>query len=115
MAHAREGRSNLSPVLRELRRNFRAGGRRFADRGRALVVALVVLLVIALGTGAVVLAETIGSDESGYQVITGTPGADTIDARNGHPDTIDCGAGNDAVTVDRWEDGVYDCETVITP
>jgi hypothetical protein len=77
-------------------------------------VALVALLVIALGTGGVVLAETItgGSD---YQVISGTPGDDTIDARNGHPDTIDCGAGNDTVTVDRSEDGVFDCETVITP
>jgi hypothetical protein len=96
--------------------NFRAGGRRFADSSRALLVALAVLAAIALGTAGVVLAETISSgDTSGYQVISGKPGDDTIDARNGHPDTIDCGAGNDTVTVDRSEDGVFDCETVITP
>lgn len=95
--------------------NSGTGGRRLAERSQALVAALVVLLAIALATGAVVLAQTIGSDGSGYQVISGTPGDDVIDARNGHPDTIDCGAGNDTVTVDRSEDGVFDCETVITP
>ena len=96
--------------------NFHPGGKRFADRGRALLVALAVLAAVALGTAAVVLAETISSgDTSGYQVISGTPGNDVIDARNGHPDTIDCGAGTDTLTGDRSEDGVFDCETVITP
>jgi len=45
----------------------------------------------------------------------GSPGNDVIDARNGESDEIDCGAGNDTVYVDRAEDGVYDCERVITP
>jgi Ca2+-binding RTX toxin-like protein len=45
----------------------------------------------------------------------GSPGNDVIDARNGVSDEIDCGAGNDTVYVDRAEDGVYDCETVIAP
>jgi Ca2+-binding RTX toxin-like protein len=45
----------------------------------------------------------------------GSPGDDVIDARNGKLDEIDCGAGTDTVYVDRAEDGVYDCEKVITP
>jgi Ca2+-binding RTX toxin-like protein len=83
-------------------------------RGRALVVAVAVLLAIALCCGAVVLAKTVNGGP-GYQVLTGTPGNDVIQARDGGPDTIDCGAGNDTVYVDRSEDGVTDCETVIAP
>jgi Ca2+-binding RTX toxin-like protein len=45
----------------------------------------------------------------------GSPGNDVIDARNGEADEIDCGAGDDTVYVDRSEDGVYDCEKVVTP
>jgi hypothetical protein len=45
----------------------------------------------------------------------GSPGNDVINARNGKPDEIDCGAGFDTVYVDRAEDGVYDCEKVVTP
>jgi Ca2+-binding RTX toxin-like protein len=45
----------------------------------------------------------------------GSPGDDLIDARNGQLDEIDCGAGDDVVYVDRAEDGVYDCEKVVTP
>jgi Ca2+-binding RTX toxin-like protein len=45
----------------------------------------------------------------------GSPGNDVINARNGKPDEIDCGAGDDTVYVDRAEDGVYDCEKVVTP
>jgi Ca2+-binding RTX toxin-like protein len=78
------------------------------------VVAVAVLLAIALVAGSVVLAKTINGGPS-YDVITGTSGADVINARDGGPDTINCGAGNDTVYVDRSEDGVYDCETVITP
>jgi hypothetical protein len=48
-------------------------------------------------------------------VITGTAAGDVINARDGGPDTIDCGAGNDTVYVDRSEDGVTNCETVVTP
>jgi Ca2+-binding RTX toxin-like protein len=78
------------------------------------VVALAVVIAIALAAGGVVLAKTTNGGP-GYDVITGTAGADVINARDGGPDTIDCGAGNDTVYVDRSEDGVYDCETVITP
>jgi Ca2+-binding RTX toxin-like protein len=45
----------------------------------------------------------------------GSPGNDVINARNGKPDEIDCGAGDDTVFVDRAEDGVYGCEKVVTP
>jgi len=38
-----------------------------------------------------------------------------LGARDGGPATIDCGAGSDTVYVDRSEDGVVNCETVITP
>jgi Ca2+-binding RTX toxin-like protein len=84
------------------------------DRGRALVLAVAVLLAIALVTGAVVLAQTINGGP-GYEVIKGSAGNDVIHARDDGPDTIDCRAGNDTVYVDRAEDGVYDCETVVTP
>jgi Ca2+-binding RTX toxin-like protein len=72
------------------------------------------VLAIALVCGTVVLAKNINGGP-GYQVLSGTPGNDVIQARDGGPDTIDCGAGNDTVYVDRSEDGVVDCETVITP
>ena len=45
----------------------------------------------------------------------GSPGNDVIKARNGEPDEIDCGGGDDKVIVDRAEDGVYGCETVVSP
>jgi Ca2+-binding RTX toxin-like protein len=77
-------------------------------------LAVGVLIGIALVTGAVVLAQTINGG-SGYQVINGTAGNDVIHARDDGPDTIDCRAGNDTVYVDRAEDGVYNCETVVTP
>jgi len=79
-----------------------------------LVVALAVLLAIALATGAVVLAKNL-TGGPGYDTINGTTGNDVIQARDNGPDTIDCGAGIDTVYVDRSEDGVYDCETVIAP
>jgi Ca2+-binding RTX toxin-like protein len=44
-----------------------------------------------------------------------SPGPEIIRARDGEPDQISCGAGNDKVFVDEVEDGVYDCETVIEP
>jgi RTX calcium-binding nonapeptide repeat (4 copies) len=91
-----------------------AGGRQVHDRGRALILAVVVLLAVALVTGAVVLAKTINGTSS-YDVINGTAGNDVIQARDDGPDTIDCGAGVDTVYVDRSEDGVYNCETVIAP
>jgi Ca2+-binding RTX toxin-like protein len=84
------------------------------DRSRALILAVGVLLAVALVTGAVVIAKTINGGP-GYDVIKGTAGNDVIQARDNGPDTIDCGAGNDTVYVDRSEDGVYDCENVVTP
>jgi Ca2+-binding RTX toxin-like protein len=84
------------------------------ERGKALILAVAIVLAIAFATGAVVIAKTINGGP-GYDVLKGTAGNDVINARDGGPDTIDCGAGNDTVYVDRSEDGVYDCETVITP
>ena len=72
------------------------------------------LAAIALAAGAVVLAQAIDGSPV-YDVINGTAGDDVIHARDQGPDTIDCGAGNDTVYVDRSEDGVYECETVVTP
>ena len=95
-------------------RIFGAGGRRLRDRSQALILAVAVVVAIALITGGVVLAKTINGGP-GYQTITGTSGGDVINARDGGPDTIDCGAGNDTVYVDRSEDGVTNCETVVTP
>jgi Ca2+-binding RTX toxin-like protein len=84
------------------------------ERSRALLLAVAVLLAVALVTGAVVVAQTInGGPQS--DVLIGTAKADVIYARDGAPDMIDCGAGDDTVYVDRSEDGVVDCETVIAP
>jgi hypothetical protein len=101
--------------LRGKRRDLGAGARRSLDRGRALILAVAMLLAVALVTGAVVvLAKTINGTAS-YDAINGTAGNDVIQARDTGPDTIDCGAGIDTVYVDRSEDGVYNCETVIAP
>ena len=51
----------------------------------------------------------------GQDDLFGGDGDDTIDARDGKLDYIDCGPGNDTVTVDKREDGVFDCETVNRP
>jgi len=50
-----------------------------------------------------------------FDRLNGGRGNDWIDARDGHPDQIDCGPGNDFAKVDRNEDGVYNCETVRSP
>ena len=42
-------------------------------------------------------------------------GNDTIEARDGGNDEINCGDGNDVAIVDATEDGVYDCEVVREP
>ncbi len=42
-------------------------------------------------------------------------GRDVIRARDGRPDEINCGSGDDVAYVDRVEDGVYDCERVVVP
>jgi hypothetical protein len=100
--------------LRGVSRALGAARRRQGVRSRALILAVAVMLAMALAFGSVVLAQTI-SGGSGYEVINGTAGNDVIRAQDGGPDTIDCGAGDDTAYVDRSEDGVYDCETVVTP
>ena len=50
-----------------------------------------------------------------FDRLLGGPGDDSIDARDRQPDEIDCGAGRDIATVDRHEDGVYDCERLKIP
>jgi hypothetical protein len=97
-----------------MRRDRGAGGRRVRDRSQALILALLVMLAIALVTGAIVAAQTINGG-TGYDEISGTAGNDVINVRDDGPDTIDCGVGNDTVYVDRSEDGVFNCETVIAP
>jgi hypothetical protein len=84
------------------------------ERSKALILAVAIVLAIALATGAIVIAKTVNGGP-GYEVLQGSAADDVIHARDGGPDTIYCGAGNDTVYVDRSEDGVYDCETVITP
>ena len=45
-----------------------------------------------------------------------SPGNDFIDARDGRPDQVNCGAGRrDVVKVDAVEEGVYDCEVIRAP
>jgi len=58
-----------------------------------------------------------GSDgfnmEDGRQV--GGGGPDEIHARDGTEDQINCGDGDDIAYVDGSEEGVYDCERVVSP
>jgi hypothetical protein len=60
-----------------------------------------------------------GKGQDGVNMIDGVeqaaPGRDVIRARDGAPDEISCGEGNDRALVDEVEDGVYDCEEVIEP
>jgi Ca2+-binding RTX toxin-like protein len=51
----------------------------------------------------------------GFDEIYGEAGNDVIRADDGTPDMVDCGPGDDTAYVDRNEDGVYDCEHLITP
>lgn len=66
------------------------------------------------GTGADVLDGGPGNDRlhggGGNDVLTGGRGNDTIEAKDGTIDTIDCGAGDDAVHADR-KDRIKRCET----
>jgi Ca2+-binding RTX toxin-like protein len=50
-----------------------------------------------------------------FDRIDGERGSDRINARDGQPDEIDCGLGRDVATVDRHEDGVFDCEHLRAP
>ena len=51
----------------------------------------------------------------GYDQLLAGVGDDIIRARDGGPDLIECGDGFDRAVVDEEEDGVYDCEELITP
>jgi phosphatidylinositol-3-phosphatase len=51
----------------------------------------------------------------GFDHLVGGRGRDFIRARDGHPDTIDCGPGHDVAVVGSPEDGVFNCEQVRTP
>jgi Ca2+-binding RTX toxin-like protein len=51
----------------------------------------------------------------GFDVVYGGRGRDRIRARDHQLDQIDCGRGIDTAVVDRAEDGVFDCERVVTP
>jgi Ca2+-binding RTX toxin-like protein len=51
----------------------------------------------------------------GFDRLAGGRGADRLAARDGHPDELECGAGTDTAIVDRREDGVFDCERLVTP
>lgn len=52
---------------------------------------------------------------SGYDELRGGADDDVINARDGGPDLIICGRGEDRAVVDAIEDGVFDCEEVIEP
>ena len=47
-----------------------------------------------------------------FDEIRAGKGDDEIHVRDGTPDQIDCGAGEDTVLADEIEEGVFDCENV---
>jgi Ca2+-binding RTX toxin-like protein len=51
----------------------------------------------------------------GFDRLVGGRGGDRLAARDGHPDELDCGGGADTAVVDGREDGVFDCERLVTP
>jgi len=71
---------------------------------------------IAGGIGADVLSGGDGSDRlyggPGADVLLGGAGSDHIEAADGTRDVVNCGAGQDSATVDRF-DRVVGCERVI--
>jgi Ca2+-binding RTX toxin-like protein len=73
--------------------------------------------VLIGGTGRDTLHGGAGRD--GFNMRDGVelpaPGADRIAARDGTPDEINCGGGDDLAIVDATEDGIYNCERVIEP
>ena len=69
------------------------------------------------GAGDDVLHGGAGSDQfntnEGFP--TGGDGNDTIYARDGEEDVINCGPGVDTAVLDAVEDGVFDCENIQEP
>ena len=47
-----------------------------------------------------------------FDEIRAGKGNDEIHTRDGKPDQIDCGPGDDTVLADEMEEGVFDCENV---
>jgi Ca2+-binding RTX toxin-like protein len=68
------------------------------------------------GTGNDRLAGSTGNDKltggAGTNSYSGGPGNDTINARNGRAEGIDCGSGRDKVTADRRDRVKRNCERV---
>lgn len=48
----------------------------------------------------------------GFDEIRAGRGKDEVHTRDGQPDQIDCGPGEDTVLADEVEEGVFDCEHV---
>lgn len=73
--------------------------------------------VLLGGRGRDRIAGGAGRDE--FNMLDGveqpSPGNDVIKARDGGLDEINCGDGVDTAYVDRAEDGVFNCERVVTP
>jgi Bacterial Ig domain/RTX calcium-binding nonapeptide repeat (4 copies) len=51
---------------------------------------------------------------AGFDLLAGSAGDDTIDARDGFGDRVSCGAGVDAVKADQFDQIASDCENVDT-
>jgi Ca2+-binding RTX toxin-like protein len=51
----------------------------------------------------------------GFDRLLGGRGRDRLAARDGRPDELECGKGADTAVVDGHEDGVFDCERLVTP
>ena len=52
---------------------------------------------------------------AGRDTLFGGDGDDVIDSRDGVPDRVECGAGNDIATIDRSDDVSADCERRAKP
>ena len=52
---------------------------------------------------------------NGFDEVRGGRGRDEIHVRDGKPDQVDCGPGDDLLIADESEDGVVDCEDVQVP
>lgn len=72
--------------------------------------------VLRGGRGGDLIIGSAGNDRirggKGFDEMRGGKGNDRIRARDGKPDQIDCGPGEDTVLVDAVEDGVFGCERV---
>jgi hypothetical protein len=65
--------------------------------------------LLSVTGGRAVITGGGGADE-----LLGSPGDDTIDARDGWPDRVSCGGGTDTVQTDQLDEVASDCEAVNT-